>query len=254
MQESPGSVRITSNVWQFVEGATITKDTDMTVKTTKKSKSHGAAEKIDMRSNMLRIGMAIFTQKGFHNVGLDELVQAAGMPKGSFYYYFKSKDAFVLEVIKNYGDYLALMLARHLEDASKPNIERLRSFCEDAIKGVKRYQFTRGCLIGNLGQEMGALDDAFRNLTHNVLKDWRQRVQECIEKAMEAGEIDSRFDARELAEFFWSAWEGSVLCAKLERSTKPMETVVGLFVGGLLGYRGLHEQTARGRSRGKQTR
>lgn len=181
------------------------------------------------RKLLIDIGTAIFTQKGFSSTGLDEIVQTAEVPKGSFYYYFGSKEEYAHEVIRNYASYFAKKLDRTLGDASLSPLHRLKAFANDATQGVLRFEFKRGCLVGNLGQEMASLEDVFRVLLLEVLNDWRDRFRLCIDEAKEAGEIGTKVDSASLAQFFWSAWEGAVLCAKLERSTRALENVSTLF-------------------------
>lgn len=186
------------------------------------------------RKLLIDIGTAIFTQKGFFNTGLDEIVQAAGVPKGSFYYYFDSKDEYAHEVIRNYASYFAKKLDRTLHDASLSPLQRLKAFAQSAIDGVQRFEFKRGCLVGNLGQEMASIEDDFRVLLLELLNDWRDRFRACIDEGKAAGEIGTTVDSRQLAQFFWSAWEGAVLCAKLERSTSALDNVSTLFFDHML--------------------
>ncbi len=188
----------------------------------------------DKKLLLINIGTAIFTQKGFSITSLDEIVEIAEIPKGSFYYYFKSKDEFAIEVIKNYGIYFSKKLQRILSNDKKSPLERLKEFTKEAEAGVKRYEFKRGCLIGNLGQEMATLEERFRIELLNVIADWRDQVRLCIDLAKAQREIKTTIDSSELANFFWCAWEGAVLCSKLELSTQPLNIVSRLFITELL--------------------
>ena len=186
------------------------------------------------RQTLINIGTVLFTQKGFSSTSLDEIVVAAKIPKGSFYYYFRGKEDFAIEVIKNYGNYFSRKLERILNDQTKSPLERLRAFMDEATSGVMRYEFKRGCLIGNLGQEMASLEEGFRITLLDVIRDWRDRIEACVEEAKEVGEINVTLDSDVLSRFFWSAWEGAVLCAKLERSERPLQIVSEVFIGQLL--------------------
>lgn len=186
------------------------------------------------RQLLIDIGTAIFTQKGFSSTGLDEIVQLAEVPKGSFYYYFGSKEAYAQEVIRNYAAYFAKKLDRTLGDATLTPLRRLHAFAAEATHGVRRFEFKRGCLVGNLGQEMASLQDDFRVLLLAVLNQWRGRFRACIAEAQASGEIATTADPAALASFFWSAWEGAVLCAKLEQSTRALDTVTRLFFDEML--------------------
>jgi TetR/AcrR family transcriptional repressor of nem operon len=186
------------------------------------------------RQMLINIGPVIFTQKGFSITSLDEIVMTAKIPKGSFYYYFRGKEDFAIEVIKNYGNYFSRKLERILQDQTKSPLERLKLFMNEATYGVMRYEFKRGCLIGNLGQEMASLEEGFRLSLLDVIRDWRARVEICIEEAKEIGEINIAVSSEMLSKFFWSAWEGAVLCAKLEQSERPLQIVSEVFIDQLL--------------------
>lgn len=186
------------------------------------------------RQMLINIGTVLFTQKGFSSTSLDEIVVSAKIPKGSFYYYFRGKEDFAIEVIKNYGNYFSRKLERILDDQTKSPIERLKAFMNEATRGVMRYEFKRGCLIGNLGQEMASLEEGFRIALLDVIRDWRDRIEACIEEAKQVGEINIIVDSNVLSRFFWSAWEGAVLCAKLEQSERPLQIVSEVFIDQLL--------------------
>jgi len=186
------------------------------------------------RQMLIDIGTVIFTQKGFSITSLDEIVATAEIPKGSFYYYFKGKEDFAIEVIKNYGQYFSRKLGRILEDKNRGPLKRLEMFTNEAANGVTRFDFKRGCLIGNLGQEMASLEEEFRITLLQVISDWRIRIEVCIDEAKVLGEIETKVSSENLSKFFWSAWEGAVLCSKLERSSQPLNIVSDLFINELL--------------------
>lgn len=185
--------------------------------------------RIDKRAALIDIGTAIFTQKGFSTTGIDEIVQATDVPKGSFYYYFSSKEEFAIAVIGNYGRYFSRKLERILKDQDKTPLARLKGFTEEASSGMMRFDFKRGCLVGNLGQEMASLEENFRVVLLDVLREWRRRFAACLQEAKDSGEILTPVDAATLSHFFWCAWEGAVLCAKLERSAVSLDIVRDVF-------------------------
>lgn len=187
----------------------------------------------ETRDLLLRAGLEVLTEKGFSAAGLDEMLGRAGVPKGSFYHYFDSKEAFGLELIRHYGLFFARKLDRHLCDRTRPCLERLRSFVADAGEGMARHGFRRGCLIGNLGQEMGTLPESFRDRLRETFEDWQARFGACLIEAQHAGELAPDADAARLAAFFWIGWEGAVLRAKLERCAQPLDIFADGFFASL---------------------
>lgn len=187
----------------------------------------------DTRELLLRAGLEILTEKGFSATGLDEILRHVGIPKGSFYHYFASKEAFGLAIIERYGDFFAKKLDRHLCNPALTPLDRLHAFVYDAKAGMARHDYRRGCLIGNLGQEMGGLSESFRVQLKNTFEDWQARFSGCLIEAQKAGQIASDADANQLAACFWIGWEGAVLRAKLEQSPKPLEVFAEFFFASL---------------------
>lgn len=181
-----------------------------------------AASDADTRRRLIRAGLVFLTEKGYSAVGVDEILRAASAPKGSFYHYFKGKADFGSHLIAAYHAYFAAKLDRWFEDETLTPLARLRAFVADAEQGMARHGFRRGCLVGNLGQEMNALPEPYRRELTDALEDWQRRTAACLRKAQDAGEIGARHDTDALAAFFWIGWEGAVLRAKLERRAAPL--------------------------------
>ncbi len=174
------------------------------------------------RSNLVRAGVAILTEKGFSAVGIEEILTAACVPKGSFYHYFDSKDNFGLTLIDAYAEYFARKLDHWLEAENRKPLDRLADFISDARIGMARHDFRRGCLVGNLGQEMGTLPESYRERLATVFADWERRTAKCLAAAQAAGEIPPDRNCDDLAVFFWIGWEGAVLRAKLEQKADAL--------------------------------
>ncbi|MEW6710785.1 MAG: TetR/AcrR family transcriptional regulator [Candidatus Riflebacteria bacterium] len=185
------------------------------------------------REALLRGGLEVLTEKGFSASGIDEILRRVAVPKGSFYHYFASKEAFGVELIDCYAAYFARKIDSSLTDVSLPPLERLRAFVADAADGMARHGFQRGCLVGNLGQEMGALPEIFRDRLNGAFADWQRRLSQCLVAAQEAGEIPREADCEKLAVIFWIGWEGAVLRAKLEQEAEPLRIFVEFYLAGI---------------------
>lgn len=186
------------------------------------------------REALLRVGVEFLTEKGFSATGIDEILRRVQVPKGSFYHYFDSKEAFGSDLIDCYASYFARKIDSFLLDASLTPLKRIRAFIADAKDGMARFNYERGCLVGNLGQEMGALPESFRQKLINVFSDWQTRLENCLRAAREAEEISAEVDCKQLAAYFWIGWEGAVLRAKLERSPLPLNVFENIFFAGLV--------------------
>jgi len=187
----------------------------------------------DARGTLLRAGMELLTEQGFTATGLDAMLKRVSVPKGSFYHYFTSKDAFGREVIDAYDAYFHAKLERWLGDDSRAPLARLRDFVDDAKAGIARHAYTRGCLVGNLGQELGALPAGYREQLARVLQGWQDRVAACLRTAQRRGELAEDADCDALAAFFWIGWEGAVLRARLVANASPLDVFFEGFLAGL---------------------
>ncbi len=188
-----------------------------------------AAARTDTRKALVWCGTELLTERGFQITGIEEVLQRVGVPKGSFYHFFGSKHEFGQAVIGNYEEYYARKMDRIFGNASRTPLDRLSDFVEDATRGMVKYDFRKGCLIGNLGQEMASLDDSFRRQLEAVLTSWEDRVEVCLDEAIRRGELAGDIDARALSRFFWIGWEGAILRAKLTRSVRPLKQFKKLY-------------------------
>lgn len=189
-----------------------------------------AREHGDTREALLRCGMEVLTAQGMNATGIDTVLKRVDVPKGSFYHYFDSKDAFGMEVLQRYADFFARKLDRWLLADNVPPLQRLVDFVADAKVGMEKYDFERGCLVGNLGQEVVSLPEGFRVRLEEVLRDWERRLAACLRLADAAGELAAGADCDQLSAFFWIGWEGAVLRARLVRSTRPLDVFIAGFL------------------------
>ena len=208
---------------------TASKSTTETASAAVRSRGVRATARGDTRRALVWCGTELLTERGFQVTGIDEVLKRVGVPKGSFYHFFANKHEFGEAVIQNYVDYYAHKMARIFDDAALSPLSRLRLFVEDAKRGMLKFAYKRGCLIGNLGQELASLDDQFREQLEAVLVSWERRVAACLREAIDAGELPAGSDAVALSRFFWIGWEGAVLRAKLTRNAKPLDQFADLY-------------------------
>ncbi len=194
-----------------------------------RDRSQRAAGRSDTRQALVWCGTELLTERGFQVTGIEEILKRVGVPKGSFYHFFKSKDEFGAAVIENYVAFYARKMDRIFNNTSNTPIARLKEFVENAKHGMTKFDFRRGCLIGNLGQELASLDNEFREQLEAVLVSWEDRVAACLQEAVQAGEIAAGSDALALSKFFWIGWEGAILRSKLTRTLAPIDQFADIY-------------------------
>ncbi|WP_375183150.1 TetR family transcriptional regulator C-terminal domain-containing protein [Marinobacter sp.] len=183
----------------------------------------------DTRTHIIHTGADLIGHKGFGATGINAVLTAAGVPKGSFYHYFSSKNDFGLAVIDTFAEEYDAKLDRILNDTSRSCVDRLRAYFDTGFETITSCEYTRGCLIGNLGQELAGQNEAFRQRLDSVFASWERRFEHCIRAAQQAGDISADIDAADAASFLLSGWEGAILRSKVLKSTEPMERFVRVF-------------------------
>lgn len=176
------------------------------------------------KATLLEAGRQIFLERGYNNAGIEAVLQAANIPKGSFYYYFESKEDFGLQVLDRFAECFRVDLDEFLNDRSLTPLNRLRRYVDSRLERLKSQECRKGCLIGNLSQEMADQSEAFRARLTQIFKSACERIAQCLGEAQEAGEIPRHLDVQVLAEFWLNSWQGAILRAKTIRSIAPLET------------------------------
>jgi TetR/AcrR family transcriptional repressor of nem operon len=188
----------------------------------------------ETRAELIRIGSEIIVRQGYNNTGINAVLTAAGVPKGSFYYYFSNKEDFGLAVIDDFAAHYMSRLDAVLGDRDVSPMQRIRNYFEAGMEEVAANEFGGGCLIGNLGQELAGQSEVFRSRLDQVFRSWKQRFVQVLTEARDAGELTCDADPEQLAEFLLSGWEGAILRAKVTRSVEPMRAFVDLFLDRVL--------------------
>lgn len=182
------------------------------------------------KQQLIRAGLDSVLENGWTGTSVDKVLTTVGVPKGSFYHYFGSKDAFGFALLETYQTFFLMRLERcfgNRPSGGAPSFTHgLAAFLSESIVGMRRYHWRRGCLIGTLGQEVAGLHEEFRERLNALVKEWEIRLAVCIRKAQADGEVRADLDSERLARSFWAAWEGAVLRARLAQSAAPLVYVV----------------------------
>lgn len=183
----------------------------------------------DTRAALIRSGLEVITETGYLAAGIEAVIKNIAVPKGSFYHCFKSKEEFGIAVLTAYGAFFAHKLDKFLLDTQLAPLQRLEAFVHHAGRGMAKYDFRRGCLVGNLLQETPLLPETFSAHLQMILEDWEKRVARCLDEAKACDELPPHAASYELARLFWSGWEGAVMRAKLFRTAEPLNQYWAFF-------------------------
>jgi TetR/AcrR family transcriptional repressor of nem operon len=179
--------------------------------------------KTNTKQKILETGAELIHLKGFNHTGLQEILNAAGVPKGSFYNYFSSKEDFGLQVIDHFAGYYTFISRPILEDPALSPLQKIKGLLEWFIEFFKSKDYAYGCPIGNLAQEMGDLSPAFRDKLRSALDIMVDSYSVLLAEAQKEGEISQCLDVREVAYFLVSSWHGALMHMKAIKGPEPLE-------------------------------
>jgi TetR/AcrR family transcriptional repressor of nem operon len=175
------------------------------------------------REKILTEGLRVVQARGFGGASVRDIVQAAGVPQGSFTNHFASKEAFCLEILDLYFKDVRAMIQRTLRNDSLPPLKRLRAFVDAQIKYLNRIGWRNGCLIGNFSAEASGHSEVIRERLVEIYEELRQAVAYCLKAAVKIGEVPRKTECDELAGFLIASLQGAILQSKTERNAAPLE-------------------------------
>ncbi len=159
--------------------------------------------------------------RGFAASGVKDITDAAGVPKGSFYAYFPSKEALAAAILEHYWSDIEMRLLPIL-DADGSARGRIKRFFHALADEHEAGDFLLGCLVGKLSLELGGSSEPVRAELLRILDRWDEALTECVRSGQGgSGEIRADRDAAELASLLIEAWEGAALRGKVTRSRIP---------------------------------
>ncbi|OIN11946.1 TetR/AcrR family transcriptional regulator [Oceanisphaera psychrotolerans] len=181
----------------------------------------------DTRQHLLDTGREILAARGFSSVGLSALLLQAGVPKGSFYHYFESKEQFGQALLEDYfGQYL-IELDALFGEPGQSGLTRLMSYWQEWQRRYCSPEGLRDCLVVKLSAEVADLSESMRLTLKDGTDKVIGRIQDCIEAAIADGSLP-RQDTARLATCLYQLWLGASLLTKLHRDERHMEQAMAM--------------------------
>jgi len=182
----------------------------------------------DVRRHILEVAHPLFLRKGFTAVGLSEVLAAAQVPKGSFYHYFGSKEAFGEAVLEVYfAEYLGRMDA--LLSQPGTGAQRTMAFFEDWLDSQTGEESQSRCPVVKLGAEVCDLSESMRAALARGTRGVVDRLAQCIEAGRVDGSLAGLADASDsqaTAVALYQSWLGASLLAKIARDRSGLDMVM----------------------------
>src|SRR5467141_1984996 len=176
--------------------------------------------KLSTREKIVSAAFDRFHALGYTACGVQEIVDAAGVPKGSFYNYFKAKELLAVEVLGTYWEGVRIDM---LADKSVAPLERIRGHFEHIASLYARFGYERGCLIGKFVQELSETTPRIRQDVVGEVVRWIGLLSSTIREGQADGSIARELDADKIARFLINSWGGAAAGMKIVRSCAPLD-------------------------------
>jgi len=175
------------------------------------------------REELIEVGLKQIHSSGYTATGINQILELADVPKGSFYHHFASKDAFAKEILEHYNFGEQERWESFLGATKVSPLKRLRRYFKEMIAIYGRRGRSAGCLLGNMTLDVAEHNPALRGVLRKSFDCWQNAIAKTIREAIEKHELPKTANADELAAVLVNAWEGAQVRTKVEQSDKPLE-------------------------------
>ncbi|MCL1125124.1 TetR/AcrR family transcriptional regulator [Shewanella surugensis] len=172
------------------------------------------------REALIQAGITQLSAYGYHGSGIKQILDEVNVPKGSFYNFFGSKDAFVAELIDVYSQNLINQIVQFIkQDETELNtLDKLKAITLFSINTFEKSKFSNSCLIATISTD---IDDK-QPLSLAMLNQSIERCQKLFtllfKQAQDEGLIRLDIMAEQLAKIYWSTWQGSLIRMRISKN------------------------------------
>jgi len=178
----------------------------------------------NVREQLLSAGLDTLHRRGFNATSVQDITEAAGVPKGSFYNHFESKEALGAEAVFKYRETSETWKAvRALRDTKAAPLTRLRNYFENLTERALKSESWSGCLLGNFACELSNQSPLIREQVAVAFAEWSDEIAQVIGEGQRAGALSKGLPPKAIAEFLLNAWEGALLRAQVEKDRRPLQ-------------------------------
>ena len=186
-------------------------------------------KRIHNKEDIIQVGLDIVLSRGFTATGVEAILKQANVPKGSFYNFFSSKEEFGLAIIDKFAAGREEVFTPIFRNSSIPPLKRIRKSFETLTAIFEGDGCTKGCLLGNLGQEMSDQSENVRQRLEESLQMWVRELAALLLEAQEEKTIPADMNAEMLAENLISSFQGALLRSKVKKSPEPLRNFIHLY-------------------------
>jgi len=174
------------------------------------------------REHLIDVGVDLMHKHGYTATGLTEILASAGVPKGSFYHHFGSKEEFAVATLARYAAREAAHCEAVLSDRTVAPLMRLKRYFGDLIKIYGQKGPVPGCMMGRFSLEVAELSAVVREHLSSSFAYWQQGIASVIREAVAQKALPASTDADLLAAFLLNSWQGALVRSLADKSDDPL--------------------------------
>lgn len=179
----------------------------------------------EKKLHIIRHGLRALYRKGYNATGVKEITDAAGIPKGSFYNYFSSKEDMAIEAMEYFTQRELESMENILTDKTTAPLKRIDKLYAAKIEHfVNRGDFSFGCFLCNMTLEMADVNEAIAQAASDAFTREYQPIINCFEEAVEKGDLPPDCDIQQLTDLLRNAWLGALVIMKATKSDQPLRS------------------------------
>jgi TetR/AcrR family transcriptional repressor of nem operon len=178
---------------------------------------------LSTKDHLIDVGLELMRRHGYGATGLQEILESAGVPKGSFYHHFGSKEEFAVAVIERYESLSVKHFQQLLRQRRQSPLKRLRRYFEDLIHIAGQKARIQGCLLGSLTLEIASSSPMLQRRLSSGFVRWQSAIASVLQEAVDKGELPRSVKPDALAGFVINSWEGALLRSQADKSDDPLK-------------------------------
>lgn len=186
------------------------------------------------REALIETGIEQLSLNGYHGTGIKQILDAVNVPKGSFYNYFASKEAFVAEILREYSSQYLKILDEYVDSSSELPLDKIKTIYTFMLDKFSGQNCQQSCLVGSIAAEIGNQSAVCQAAMLESVAHSKQRVSRLVQQAQDNQQIRNDLTAEQITNVFWATWEGSLLKMKMEGSIDTAKETLYLMLDHLL--------------------
>lgn len=187
------------------------------------------------REALIEAGITHLSKHGYHGTGIKQILDEVNVPKGSFYNFFASKEAFVAELIKVYSLDLVKQIKTFFaqEGADMDALTKLKTITQLSLIKYEKVEFKHSCLIATLSADIDEDNVLCQGALNKSVTESLSLFTYLLEKAQTEGTVRQDIKAEKMAKLYWSTWQGVLLRMRVSKDKQEAQESMGLLLESL---------------------